>query len=70
MTNKGRMIVRRLYEAYRENPGILPPEAAEHYQSAGSAEAADGVLADYLAGMTDRFATEEYLRLFEVGHHV
>jgi len=70
MTNKGRMIVRRLYEAYRENPGILPPEAAEHYQSAGSPEAADGLLADYLAGMTDRFATEEYLRLFEVGHHV
>jgi len=70
MTNKGRMILRRLYRAYRENPGILPPDAAKQYQSAGSEEEAAGVLADYLAGMTDRFATEEYLRLFEVGHHV
>ena len=71
MTNKGRMIIRKLYEEYEEHPDILPPEAAADYRQAREAgEDGSLVLADYLAGMTDRYAVQEYLRLFEVGHPV
>lgn len=71
MTNKGRMIIRRLYEEYEEHPDILPPDtAAEYWQAVEAGEDGSLVLADYLAGMTDRYAVQEYLRLFEVGHPV
>ena len=69
MTNKGKMIVRRLFEEYLLHPEILPPEVAEGYNKEGlDEEGRKRVLADYVAGMTDRYATAEYLRLFEVGH--
>jgi len=69
MTNKGKMIVRRLFEEYLLHPEILPPEVAEAYNTpALDEEGRKRVLADYVAGMTDRYATAEYLRLFEVGH--
>ncbi len=71
MTNKGRMIIRRLYEEYEQHPDILPPDAAaEYWQAIEAGEDGSLVLADYLAGMTDRYAVQEYLRLFEVGHPV
>jgi len=72
MTNKGKMMVRRLFEEYCAHPEILPAEVARDYSSAArrGKEEARLVLADYVAGMTDRYATEEYLRLFEVGHPV
>ena len=69
MTNKGKMIVRRLFEEYLLHPEILPPEVAEGYNKQGlGKEGQKRLLADYVAGMTDRYATAEYLRLFEVGH--
>ncbi len=77
MANKGKMILRRLFEEYTKHPEILPPEVARDFHAARVSqeqeekeEARKRVLADYLAGMTDRYATEEYLRLFEVGHPV
>jgi dGTPase len=71
MTNKGRMIIRRLFEEYEQHPAILPPEiSADYVASQGSGRDARLVLADHLAGMTDRYAVQEYLRLFEVGHPV
>jgi dGTPase len=71
MTNKGRMIIRRLFEEYEQHPAILPPEISTDYlASQGSGRDARLVLADHLAGMTDRYAVQEYLRLFEVGHPV
>jgi len=71
MTNKGKMIVRRLFEEYIRHPEILPPEVAEDFSNKElNGEGRNRVLADYVAGMTDRYATAEYLRLFEVGHPV
>jgi dGTPase len=71
MTNKGRMIIRRLFEEYEQHPAILPPDiSADYLASQGSGRDARLVLADHLAGMTDRYAVQEYLRLFEVGHPV
>jgi len=56
-------IVRRLFEAYGEDPAAMPAEWALR---AGEGEAARArAAADYIAGMTDRFALGEYRRLFD-----
>ena len=62
MTEKARRIVRELFEAFLNEPRLLPPD---HRQRA----AHDGprAIADYVAGMTDRYAMKEHRRLFAVG---
>ena len=59
--DKADAIVRRLFEAYLGDPSIMPPGWAE---KAGEGERARAV-ADYIAGMTDRFAIQEHARLFD-----
>ena len=54
-------IVRRLFEAYLAEPATMPSNWAV---KAGQGEGARAV-ADYLAGMTDRFAIHEHARLFD-----
>ncbi len=74
MTNKGKMIIRKLFTEYKMDPRLLPKRIKDEYDLAlakgGDDREPDRVIADYIAGMTDRFAEEEYLRLFEVGHKV
>ncbi len=67
MTNKAARTLRALFEAFFSEPGLLPPEFAAKAQAleqpqdkAGRARA----VADYIAGMTDRYAIAEYQRLF------
>jgi len=68
MTEKSRRVLRELFEALLEDIDLLP---AEHRRAAAEAEAAGGraararVVADYVAGMTDRFAILEHRRLFD-----
>ena len=54
-------IVRNLFAAYMSNPSAMPPDWA------GKAEAGERAraVADYIAGMTDRFAVHEHARLFD-----
>ncbi len=54
-------IVRRLFDAYLTNPSAMPRNWAA---KAGQGERARAV-ADYIAGMTDRFAIHEHARLFD-----
>jgi dGTPase len=61
MTNKARRIVSELFNAFHTEPRLLPPQ----YQVSRGAAAARTV-ADYIAGMTDRYAMREYRRLFAV----
>lgn len=63
MTSKARRIVTDLFGIFLSGPQLLPPD----YQQAGSDvhEQARKV-ADYIAGMTDRYAMREYRRLFAV----
>jgi dGTPase len=56
-------IVRRLFKAYVSDPSAMPPEWAA---KAGQGNRARCV-ADYIAGMTDRFAIAEHARLFDAG---
>ena len=61
MTNKARRIVRDLFYAFSREPRLMPPQ----YQALANADAARTV-ADYIAGMTDRYAIREYRRLYSV----
>jgi dGTPase len=61
MTNKARRIVHDLFQAFLDEPQLMPPQ----YHAAATADSARTV-ADYIAGMTDRYAIREYRRLFAV----
>ena len=55
-TGQAQIVVRELFEAYSRQPGEMP---AEHAARPDTARA----VADYIAGMTDRFAGREHERL-------
>ena len=59
--DKADAIVRRLFGAYMADPAAMPRDWAA---KAGEGERARAV-ADYIAGMTDRFAIHEHARLFD-----
>jgi len=61
MTDKGQRVIRALIGAYQDNPRLLPPDVQVRYEEA---EDRNAVLADVIAGMTDRYAVMEYTRLF------
>jgi dGTPase len=71
MTNKARRIIADLFGAFFESPELLPPQ----YQHMARVEAGEAspvavrarAVADYIAGMTDRYAIKEHRRLFAVG---
>jgi len=62
MANKARRIVSELFCAFTADVRLLPPQ----YQAPAAADRARRV-ADYIAGMTDRYAIREHRRLFAVG---
>jgi len=61
MSNKARRIIKALFEAFMEDPKLLPPQ----YQDKAQQDQAR-TIADYIAGMTDRYAIKEYRHLFSV----
>ncbi len=61
-TRRAHRILSELFAAYRDDPRHLPPERRCHPDSRDEAGRMR-VVADYLAGMTDRFAREEHQRL-------
>ena len=71
MSAKAGRILSALFEAFMDNTGLLPPEAA---RKAGTLEQTAGKLgraravADYIAGMTDRYAIAEYEKVFGAAH--
>ena len=62
MTNKARRIISDLFGAFMEDPRLLPPQ----YQDMARNDKPRAI-ADYVAGMTDRYAIREHRRLFAVG---
>jgi dGTPase len=60
MALKGGRIIRELFEEFCQSPQLLPPRYFRRVESAG----AERVVCDYIAGMTDRYAQDEYLQLF------
>ncbi len=62
MTDKARRIIQDLFGAFMNDPRLLPPQ----YQSMARSDKPRAI-ADYIAGMTDRYAMKEHRRLFAVG---
>ena len=64
MASKARRIVQELFRLLLAEPQCLPTEWQGQATGAGTRETAR-VVADYIAGMTDRFALDEHYRLFD-----
>jgi dGTPase len=62
MAVKARKVMTDLFHAYMAEPAQLPPHILER---TSQGETVARVVADYIAGMTDRFAFEEYRKLFD-----
>ena len=60
MSIKAGRFVRELFEAYVAEPSQLPPEYQAHVAEVGLHRG----VCDYVAGMTDRYAQDEYKKLF------
>jgi len=63
MSDRGAQVLGELFACFRDDPERLPSHVREHFGEDGEARA----IADYAAGMTDRFAMVEHERL--VGGH-
>jgi dGTPase len=61
MAAKGQRMLRMLFEEFCKHPEQLPPR----YRALAEHGCLERIVCDYLAGMTDRFAQEEFLRLFQ-----
>jgi len=61
MRVKAEIFITRLFETYLRYPNLLPPKYEARLDRLGLQR----VVCDYIAGMTDRFALDEYKRLFE-----
>jgi len=60
MRAKATMVVRTLFEIFTDDPALMPEEWAERAGRAGAEVLRARIVADYIAGMTDRFALEEH----------
>ena len=65
MTSKARRIIRDLFNGFMEEPELLPPDYQAPAGPDGRARQAR-MVADYIAGMTDRYAMREHGRLFRI----
>ena len=68
MTSKARRVVQQLFEAFASDISLMPTEHREHAVQAETTYGAGGrarAVADYIAGMTDRYAILEHRRLFD-----
>jgi len=71
MTSKARRIISDLFAAFMDDPRLLPPQ----YQTMAELPPDDPMVpnakaravADYIAGMTDRYSMREHKRLFAIG---
>jgi dGTPase len=61
MTTKARRVVTELFQAFHDEPRLLPLD-----HQARAAEDKARAIADYVAGMTDRYAMKEHQRLFAI----
>ena len=68
MTSKAHRTLRALFDAFMQEPRLLNPEYQAHVKQLETENGESGrarAVADYIAGMTDRYAISEYRRIFE-----
>jgi dGTPase len=69
-TQAAQQVVRDLFDAYMNDPAQMPQAHIDRFEGADGLASLqtpvtkpERVVADYIAGMTDRFATREHVRL-------
>jgi dGTPase len=68
MNSKARRVLKALFGALFEDVDLMPPEHRDQALKLEATQGAAGrarVVADYVAGMTDRYAALEHRRLFD-----
>jgi dGTPase len=68
MTKKAQRIITELFSAFFDDVKLMPSDHAERairMEREGGIDDRARAVADYIAGMTDRFAIREYKRLFD-----
>ncbi len=63
MADKADRILKELFKAYLRAPKLLPPHVSTLIDKGRAGDYR--VVCDYIAGMTDRFALDEYKKLFD-----
>ena len=69
MASKARRVVRDLFQLFMAEPNTLPQDwqrSANEQPEQGSEAGRARQIADYIAGMTDRYALLEHQRLFDL----
>lgn len=61
MSNKAKRFIQDLFDVYLSKPEQLPPSSQTRIKQEGVWR----VICDYIAGMTDRYALDEYKKLFQ-----
>ncbi len=61
MAKKAERIITELFHAYHDEPAMLDDE----FRKMAQEKSLERTICDYIAGMTDRYATEEYQKLFD-----
>ena len=70
MSAKATRVIRDLFVAFNDDPRLMPDEAQEHVAALRSVNGDTGqarAVADYIAGMTDRYAISEHHRVYNPG---
>ena len=71
MATKASYFVTQLFGLFVAEPWLLPTETQEHIAAkVDASEASHRVICDYIAGMTDRYALQEYQKLFDPAERV
>ena len=68
MTSKAQRTLKALFDAFMQEPRLLNPEYQAHVKQLEAENGESGrarAVADYIAGMTDRYAIREFRRIFE-----
>jgi len=65
MNEKGKLILTRLFEHLEKRPEMLPRSLMTRFEKAGMRTEKRRVIADYISGMTDRYAMDLYQMMFE-----
>jgi dGTPase len=66
MEDKAREVIEKLFYRFLESPELLPANVQGHFKREKAAGNEKRIICDYIAGMTDRYAVEEYDKIFNL----
>lgn len=66
ITLQGKNVIKYLFELYNEHNDLLPPDWRQMLEQKTTKKAKMSVVADYIAGMTDRYAIKQYQTFYNL----